>query len=213
MKFIRYGNLKAQKHDVEGDSFHTAPTKYGIYAFPIGYIEEFLIGGIGRGGIKNGRYRFLRDNNKKKFFCSCKEIMEKIKSKQIYLEYKKTTLNPVERDWKDELYSYPKDYTDDKKYYWLVENKPITFEYKGNVWCHFEDYVKRNEILKTSGSWILIDINLYKKILRKVTNIYKFGVYVGYSKETMKLSTTIEGFPISSFDKDDFEVFIEDVHK
>ena len=68
MKFIRYGSLTPQYHDIKSyDSPHTAPVEYGIYAFPKGYVEPFLLGGIGSGNIKNGRFRFLRKNIFKKF--------------------------------------------------------------------------------------------------------------------------------------------------
>ncbi len=50
MFFIRWGNLNSVKHkEARGASddewVHVAPCYKGIYAFPRGYVERFLIGG------------------------------------------------------------------------------------------------------------------------------------------------------------------------
>lgn len=50
-EFIRWGTLGLQIHkeaslpgNSEDRDFHIAPTKKGIYAFPKGYVETFLLG-------------------------------------------------------------------------------------------------------------------------------------------------------------------------
>ena len=67
MEFIRYGNLIPQQHDRpsnENDwTFHTPPCEYGFYAFPKGFVEMYLLGGIGSGNVLNGRFKFLKDEN------------------------------------------------------------------------------------------------------------------------------------------------------
>ena len=50
MYFYRWGNLNAVKHKEsrgadEDEWMHVAPVYKGIYAFPRGYVETFLIGG------------------------------------------------------------------------------------------------------------------------------------------------------------------------
>ena len=56
MKFIRYGSLVPQYHELDDDEgerwFHTAPVEYGFYAFPKGYVEPFLLGGVGRVAVR-----------------------------------------------------------------------------------------------------------------------------------------------------------------
>ena len=43
MKFIRYGSLVPQDHDISDEGFfHTPPVERGIYAFPEGFVEPFL---------------------------------------------------------------------------------------------------------------------------------------------------------------------------
>ena len=50
MEFVRYGSLKPQYHEiVDNENFHTPPVAYGFYAFPKGFSESFLLGGIGSG--------------------------------------------------------------------------------------------------------------------------------------------------------------------
>ena len=78
MEFVRYRSLKPQYHEiVDNENFHTPPVAYGFYAFPKGFSEQFLLGGIGSGNIKNGRRKFVRDDNGKKIY---------VKKKDFYIE-------------------------------------------------------------------------------------------------------------------------------
>ena len=45
ISFVRWGNLNPVKHKEHSkkEDFHVAPKKKGIYAFPCGYVERFLI--------------------------------------------------------------------------------------------------------------------------------------------------------------------------
>ena len=47
ISFVRWGNLNPVKHKEHSkkEDFHVAPKKKGIYAFPCGYVERFLIWG------------------------------------------------------------------------------------------------------------------------------------------------------------------------
>lgn len=75
MKFVRYGSLVPQKHKKRDDSFHSPPANSGFYAFPRGYIEPFLLGGVGSGSVHNGRYRYVRDNDGNKIKCRMEELV------------------------------------------------------------------------------------------------------------------------------------------
>jgi hypothetical protein len=178
-KFKRWGSLVPQSHTPNSEDFNAAPVKYGIYAFPIYYMEEFLLGGVGNGSIKNGRWKFLKDKNGKKLKARYIDLFNESKDKK-HNHY---------REWKDEYKELFKDINPDSvsRYYpnkeecliaweeeiliesnWLIENKPNIFEYSGNVWCHFSPVAKRNEILSESGGWILVDMLTYRKLLKKI---------------------------------------------
>lgn len=66
MKFIRYGSMKPHKHDISDDWVHTPPVEMGIYAFPVNFVGPFLLSGIGYGSTQNGRYKYAKDENRKK---------------------------------------------------------------------------------------------------------------------------------------------------
>ena len=241
MKFIRYGSLKPQYHDLSERSFHTAPVEYGIYAFPNGFKEEFLLGGVGSGSVENGRYRYLRDEKGKKIFDSPNNVYEYLNSHrkdkygddvwvrqptEKYAElFRKLKINPnfVKRDFlkdedNDDL-SY--DEIMNKSTYFLILNPPTVFNYTGNIWCHFREVCKRNEILKEVGSWILVDYRTYKKLLQKFifNDKRKRCIIRTDDRSYCFINTTVNketrmnpsGFPISYFDKDYYEVYIEKV--
>jgi hypothetical protein len=220
MIFKRYGSLIPQEHKIHNGYKHIAPMKMGIYAFPLGYQENFLLGGVGAGNIQNGRYRFLRDKNKKKIFCSYNELfVSKDNDETIYIsdKYKHILkgINPYkiapyyldERGLLTDIFCGC--WQKDKKFNWVVENNPIKFEYNGNVWCHFMYVTKRYEILNQVGDWILVDIKTFKTLLKRYTNVIKFDEYIACG-DYLTLGSGIDGYPVSKFDKDNFEVFIED---
>ena len=231
MKFIRYGSLTPQYHDIKSyDSPHTAPVEYGIYAFPKGYVEPFLLGGIGSGNIKNGRFRFLKDENKKKIIVKPSdfyEICDKpgwsnwLDSKKVKEPYlillKKQKLN-----WKDvELYEENEDGVlknimldteNENTYPVVIRNKPTNFEYSGNIWHHLDtcgqdgDIIlcKPGYIIRRTEHWILTDIKTYRTALERYISIEKYNLHRG-------LQGPSSGFPLARIDKDWLEVFIEHV--
>jgi hypothetical protein len=222
MKFKRYGSLIPQEHKIHNGDWHIAPMKMGIYAFPVGFEEDFLLGGVGAGNIQNGRYRFLRDKNKKKIFCSYNELFvpNSIDEKLHISDKYKILLKGID-PYKiypyyigdDGLLEFPViTYNTDKKFNWVIENEPIKFEYNGDIWCHFMFVAKRYEILNQIGDWILVDIKTYKTLLKRYTNVIKFDDYKAWGN-TLILGNGINGYPISKFSKDYFEVFIENPKK
>ena len=156
MEFWRWGNHVPQKHNI-GDfvTFHTPPVEYGIYAFPKGFVERYLIEGS-YGNICNGRYCYVRDEKKRKimmtigdyqsidydyqgFVTSVPSGLEMIigwKKQELRLSTKDGRYTFREID-KEEVKRYGLDVNE--SYPLVKENsKPKKFEYNGNIWHHFE---------------------------------------------------------------------------
>ena len=98
MKFIRYGSLVPQYHELDDNEgerwFHTAPVEYGFYAFPKGYVEPFLLGGTGSGSLQNGRRKKLRDSNGRPFIGLIADFKEEVKNINI----NSTVIDPTPAD-------------------------------------------------------------------------------------------------------------------
>ena len=99
MEFIRYGNLIPQQHDRptnENDwTFHTPPCEYGFYAFPKGFVEPFLLGGIGSGNVRNGRFKFLKDENGNKIYVEFGDFFSEEYDDKTYKIYVKDKWLPL----------------------------------------------------------------------------------------------------------------------
>lgn len=222
MKFIRYGNLVPQEHDGVIRNMHSAPVQYGIYAFPNGYKEPYLLGGIGYGNIQNGRWRFVRDENKKKIKAKLSDFFADECGDEIREPYKsllkkqniKKAVPYILND--DGVVSFCYDYDEikDKEFFYVTENKPRIFEYNGNLWHHlYNDYndkiiLRPNEIIKRTEYWVLTDIKTYERVLNEYVLRMK---YYYKNKYAQKSSLYASGIPINCFSKDEFEVFIEKV--
>lgn len=234
MNFVRFGNLVPQKHDINRGTYHTAPVKFGIYAFPKGYVEPFLLSGVGRGNIQNGRWKFVKDRNGKKLYASFNELFNSFKIKntdstiesveELKLEFTdeyKTlfkNINPYQfqvyqldengillpTSW----YLYSEEESD-KKVYWVIQNKRNEFTYTGNVWTHLMYNMKPFEILRRSNEWVLVNIKTYEKALKSYISRYKFtrAKDMGAFIHTHDTS----GLPLEYLDLDMIEVFIEKV--
>ena len=65
ISFVRWGNLNPVKHKEHSkkEGFHVAPKKKGIYAFPCGYVERFLIWG----SYTDHWNRYIVDDNGNKY--------------------------------------------------------------------------------------------------------------------------------------------------
>ncbi len=239
MKFVRYGSLVPQYHKIPEDeelrSFHTAPVEYGFYAFPRGFEETFLLGGVGYGSLQNGRRRKLYDANKKPFIGHIFDFKEEVKETEycyLHWEWKsewkdwfkkhKIKLKDVSLEEKHTHNSEDKtDNTDIKDclFYLVVENPPKVFDYNGNIWSHIDSYymgkhkhekekaiIKPKDILARSGSWVLTSIKTYQNALKTYISWIRYDL----SSQSNKYSNR-GNFPLSSFSKDEFEVFIESI--
>lgn len=240
MNFIRYGNLVPQDHDISDRTFHTAPVERGIYAFPEGFVEPFLLGGIGSGSLQNGRYRYLKDDNGERFVGTYSDFYgtdnktdttgglkwkydgwlakweeyfrrHKIKEKDVRLWVLHSN------DAEESATAKDAEILKDTQSYTIVQvNKPSRFTHSGNIWHHFTDepdsvqFVKPSDVIRHSGSWVETDIKTYKKALEKFTRYSRYNAHV--NRETHKTyDGPSTGVPLSHFSKDEFEVFIEKV--
>lgn len=232
MEFVRYGNLSKQQHDRPDDEkdfyLHTPPTEYGFYAFPKGYEESFLIGGIGSGNVRNGRFHFLRDSNGNKIKTTHKELFsEKYHPKKYYYYLREPfkTMMKKQKINDDEVVLYVEN--TDKVYddswhpfipgYIAIRNPRTTFKYTGNIWHHLEMYcskhlVKPADVIKRSGEWILTDMKTYEKALKKYVSLCKSSLMFNKYSNCNNVQGTSEGLPLT-FSKDEFEVYIEDIQK
>lgn len=218
MEFIRYGNLKSQWHDTEGvwEYIHTPPVAYGIYAFPKGYVEPFLLGGIGSGSVENGRMKYYRDDSGNKVYMSAPEfiifVREEYKGKDI-LKYQIDENYYISSNDIIEYNINLYEYNDDGKNPIYVMNKPTRFNYNGLIWHHL--YKEKNDkyapyYLKRIGKWVLTDIKTYEKCLKRATAEYKHYASIWRANSGITKVTNIMGFP-KTFDKDRFEVYIEKI--
>lgn len=235
-EFIRFGNLASQAHKIPKDpeerSFHTPPVAKGFYAFPRGFIETFLIGGVGSGSLRNGRYRKLRDKNGKPIKVAYDDVMDFINNypnKKIAKKLHYAKPEPDEFDKDDGTFESYDDYEE----YWRkngpyeiwVENEPTRFKYGGLIWHHLfsENPIKDKEYsnyLKIVDSWVLTDMNTYLRCLNASVGTEKwcsaFKHYWG-EEETGKKHNRKKSpyynyggipYPCS---KDHLEVYIESI--
>lgn len=232
MEFIRYGSLALQSHNIKNDSYHTAPVKKGIYAFPKGYVEEFLISGVGGGSIENGRYHFIKDKKGQKIkvtiddfewdrnWCSVFALKDSVwkKLRKIGIKPRKTAVY-LKNQKKVTEFLHKDDFV--QEMYLVKENHPTRFKHNGKIWHHLDEVtiwydgkpckdrekrlIPKDKILKESGSWVLTDIKTYEKALKKYVATLKYmfhGVYC-------EVKGFPSGFPLNDLSFDNFEVYIE----
>lgn len=210
IKFIRWGNLNPRKHKEarlsdDKKTYHTAPCYKGIYAFPEGLVEPFLLGGVKpvNGKIQN-RYFFLKDEDGNRIttdelYDFDEDYNESIKPKYIKLLKDKGLKR---KDLSSE-------YVDDGKWCVTYVTNKHTFSYRGNIWHHLELNAKKKEIIDRKGSWVLSRYDDYIKILKRTVYKERFESYMHYRKYN-----AINGNPHSCpsyYSRDHFEVFIEKI--
>lgn len=206
-EFIRFGGLSPviQKGYTTSESeryFHTPPARKGIYAFPRGYIEPFLLGGDCYINPKNKnatrRVMYVRDKDGNVITDSHPE----------YDSY-----DDNESIWSVKVKLKEGAKPDEEGDYWFADYEhalvkrvhPRKFIYHGDIWHHLDEHCK--EIKKSVGSWVLTTMDEYCNA---------FGKYaIECRKESIKMakspgsSPIIQRPPFDWFSKDHLEVFIE----
>ena len=214
MKFVRFGGLSPVKQDHyetgEDKGFHNPPRKRGIYAFPFPYIEKFLLGATDKPGHISNKTKWLRDEKGNRiksndFYDDDKGYDIKTDTYPINPEYQKLIrkLNVKQKDlrrtWDDK----------DDTTYMTVLNKPRVFEYSGDIWHHLGIHLKPHQILATSGSWVLSDMDNYQIALNLEIRDTKRQMLKSM-KDYIDISDLMKKDPFKTmFVKDHLEVFIE----
>jgi hypothetical protein len=210
IKFVRYGGLSPvkQKHRKErlkdGITFHTPPRKKGLFAFPKGYEELFLIGSSMNPDHPSGKSAWLKDEKGNKIEWSEDIDIIYIKGKEVNI-FPKWIDNLIKKKGlkNNQLNSAEKN----GKWYITYLKKPRVFEYKGDLWCHFEEVARKEEIKEKFGEWIKVDYETYIKLFNRM-----FQKDLKSLKKDIDLDTNITNpykGPWITLTKDHLEVFIE----
>lgn len=196
--FLRWGNLNAVKHKEsrkvsDNEWSHVAPCLKGIYAFPRGYVERFLLGGL----CGNDRCTMLKKpdgslvTEKELYDESFENIRPEYKKLLKKLHIKTKSLKPIYKDG---------------DFYIGYQPEPKHFEYNGDIWHHLSDYVEKKDIMDEKHGWIKTSYKTYLNALHKCDVSERFQSYIN------PFSGKMHGNPHTCpkhFTKDHYEVFIE----
>ena len=212
-EFVRFGGLSPvkQKGFTTSDdaSFHAPPTRKGIYAFPKGYIELFLLGG-GYGDPKNkdgsNRFTYVKDKDGKRITDSHPEF-EKYQENENYWDVNLGLKdNAVPDD--DGDYAY-----DDYNHALIQRVHPKRFKYSGDIWHHHKEFVNPVDIQKEKGDWVKTNMETYLNAFAKNAHSAKKEMrrnqthYNGGEFDISKVDVASD--PLKYFTRDHLEVFIE----
>jgi hypothetical protein len=177
------------------ETFHTPPARRGLYAFPLGFVESFLLGGF---NFRPDRHEWVRDENGKKItedhpIAKKYEIVEKFGE---YIDRWIPTIKTGKKDPYQDWINRSDGYNPDDPKFVYKQKPPKIFIHTGDVWCHLDYVISRHHILKVKGSWILLSNDSFRKAL---------------AKENMRNEARRKRGDIP-FSKDHMEVFIERIH-
>lgn len=206
-EFVRFGGLapvKQRGFTTDSDaSFHSPPARKGIYAFPNGYIEPFLLGG-GYGDpnkkYNSNRMVYLKDKSGNKINNDHPE-WEKYYGKDKYKTIK-GDLKPGATPDEDGEYSW-----DDYVQYLAYDVHPKRFKYSGDIWHHHIEFVEPHEIIKQKGSWVKTNMKAYLKAFARNAHAAKKEM----KRDAKEMGIAEPKNALKWFTKDHLEVFIERV--
>ena len=183
IQFLRWGGLSPviQKgFDASMPTMHSPPARRGIYAFPKGRVERFL---IGKEVLDPKMHEVIskeeakrREKNINPLFSPGEEekCFKTLPSGRI-VEYRYATMTA----WRTQrlLDEFHKLCDDDS---FTVEDanayrekhqvnvklkKPRMFTYEGEIWHHLSFKLKPFEIINKKGEWLLTDMDVYHRTL------------------------------------------------
>ena len=205
MEFVRFGGLSSvnQKgYDSTMPWFHSPPIRRGIYAFPLGCIEPFLLGGD-RPTAK-GSARYVRDRSGNLISTEDEEdLYTNMEIKPYLISASGTPFYHNRNFYK--VYSTKE--RKDGKHYWTKPAPMKRFSYNDIIWHHLGERMKPSQILKENGSWTLSTMKNYMVAfskesinLRLTSSFGESGGNINYAKGKF-----------GSYSLDHIEVFIEKV--
>lgn len=244
MDFIRWGAMSPQKHeeaklpyDSKKRDFYTAPTVWGIYAFPKGFVYGWLLGMPESDLRKNNRFRWFKDAAGN--IVRENDITEHIydDNNRLYSENKFKMIKRLNKVPKISNWDLERDDNgyakDNARLYW--DGQTNRFKYGGEIWHHLElfqyeycdikyhfpdkiypIYSKKNRIvplpniIARSGSWVKTSIRDYRKALKKFDEYLRYSRSIGHATGNKNVWWPV--FDSGDLDMDEcFEVFIEKV--
>lgn len=169
-QWTRFGGLSALKQEhfnskafAEGRStFHAPPRRSGLFAFPRGYEEPFLIGSTcDVGHISNKSFRLRNPANKKQVLLWDEHITENDFGRAVAAS---AELRQILKQKNIAL----KQLTSDDDGNIIVLRKPRQFTYKGELWHHLKEQVQPKDIIEEKGSWVLTSFSSWQKAFKAV---------------------------------------------
>lgn len=196
-------------HFNDEERFHVAPVKYGIYAFPVGKVETFLLTATNTVDNSSCKCAWFKNKNGNKVkynnLFQQKELVDRYgyteivnaKIKKEYLQFAKIHKIKI------------KDIIQDDDGYALYYKNPKIIYYQGNIWHHLEDFVNFKDILSKKGSWVLTSMNVYTQAYIKSDAKERAEFYF-----KNKSNVDFKGIPSkyrNFYLNDHYEVFIEKI--
>jgi len=191
--FVRIGNMDSFKKqaknifNVKNPSYHTAPDRRGFYAFPMKFIEPFMVSSV------KDTQPDLANYNKKGI----------ARRKGEEPPYPNLT-SSAEEEWE----AYAKFHRENpfkelpKHKFFLSDDKMI--------WSHLTDVIPRNEIDAMRGTWCLSTVGVWKRSIGRAFTKWFPGPMSTDSHKGIEGCWNISNGKRTrkNVDYDDFEVFI-----
>ena len=220
MKFYRFGTLTPQSHPnyANDECYHYPPVKYGVYAFPQGKIEYFLLGATYSPLNPSCKSSWLKDENGNIAKWEDLFTVQPLDVDELDSGSTNKQLKPYWRNYlkkhniKMKNVSY---YSSNDKYCGCAYyyKKPKCFNYDGKIWHHLKDVTDNKFILKESGTWVLTDMEVYEMAFKKQDTQERRNTFYNL-KRWESTKNRVFGNPnkyVNSYVKDTYEVFIEKI--
>jgi hypothetical protein len=208
--FIRFGALSQMNQLTYGNgTFHSPPKKKGIYAFPEGLVDRFLLTATNDPRNPSHKSYWLRDENgnkiEDKYFWD-DVWCQKMDSYGIHKKYKSLVKKKKIRI--KDIFTMADSNTDDdfKIFYVCVYKKPRKFAYDGDIWCHLGENLKPEHIIEESGSWVKVSMDDYLLALKKEKHKIRKEMMAIFGIQWKDVD------PFRNYCTDHLEVFIEKIN-
>lgn len=206
MRFGGLSSVKQKGYDPAMPGTHSPPCTRGIYAFPLGNIIPFLLGGDLPSAKGSARYVKDKDGNRVPYegnedFYKNFEIKPYVYASGAQFEQDKNFYK---------VFSTRK--ASDGESYWTKPAPMKRFDYAGEIWHHLGHNLKPHQILKRKGSWVLSNIRDYAIAIKKESvklRSESISAFANVGGTRMPLQEINKKF--GCYNTDHLEVFIEKV--